>query len=65
MSRTPVSPPTNLPAAQLHMGRAKDTPSVKVIRRFAGAGFLVQPLDAGPLPAAKPTPGGSGTCPRN
>lgn len=43
--------PTNLLAAQPHMGRSKDTPAVKVIRRFASAGVLVQPLDAGPLPA--------------
>lgn len=43
--------PTNLLAAQPHMGRSQDTASVKIIRRLAGAGLLVQPLDAGPLPA--------------
>ncbi|MEV8540828.1 SDR family oxidoreductase [Streptomyces sp. NPDC051572] len=43
--------PTNLLAAQPHMGRSKDTASVRIIRRFASAGLLVQPLDAGPLPA--------------
>jgi NAD(P)-dependent dehydrogenase (short-subunit alcohol dehydrogenase family) len=43
--------PTNLLAAQPHMGRAKDTTVVKMVRRFARAGILVQPPEAGPLPA--------------
>ncbi|CAL9336984.1 SDR family oxidoreductase [Streptomyces sp. enrichment culture] len=43
--------PTNLLAAQPGMGRDKDTTSVKMIRRFARAGVLVQGPEAGPLPA--------------
>jgi NAD(P)-dependent dehydrogenase (short-subunit alcohol dehydrogenase family) len=43
--------PTNLLAAQPQLGRAKDTAPVKVIRRLARAGILVQPVEAGPLPA--------------
>lgn len=38
-------------AAQPHLGRAKDTTAVKLIRRLARAGILFQPVEAGPLPA--------------
>lgn len=43
--------PTNLLAAQPHMGRSKDTASVKLIRRLGRAGILIQPAEDGPLPA--------------
>jgi len=42
---------TNILAAQPHMGRPKDTLAVRVIRRFARAGFLFQTADGGLLPA--------------
>ncbi|KIF71838.1 short-chain dehydrogenase [Streptomyces sp. AcH 505] len=43
--------PSNLLAAQPHMGRTKDAPPLRLIRAFARAGFLFQPLEDGPLPA--------------
>ncbi len=43
--------PTNLLAAQPHLGRSKDTVAVRVIRRLGRAGILVQSPEAGPLPA--------------
>lgn len=43
--------PTNLMAAQPGMGRPKDTGLVKLVRRLGRAGILIQPVEAGPLPA--------------
>lgn len=48
--------PTNLLAAQPHMGRDKDTTSVKLIRRFARAGILVQPPRPGRCPPSTRRP---------
>ena len=42
---------TNLLAAQPHMGRTRDTLSVRVIRLLARAGVLLQTVDQGMLPA--------------
>ncbi|MET9257701.1 SDR family oxidoreductase [Streptomyces sp. NPDC003717] len=43
--------PSNLLAAQPHMGRSRDTTAVRLIRGMARTGVLVQPAEAGPLPA--------------
>lgn len=43
--------PSNLLGAQPHMGRTKDAPLLRLIRGFASAGILFQPLEDGPLPA--------------
>lgn len=42
---------TNLLAAQPHMGRSRDTMSVRLIRSFARMGFFTQTVDQGLLPA--------------
>ncbi|GAB2585273.1 short chain dehydrogenase [Paractinoplanes abujensis] len=43
--------PTNLLAAQPHMGRAKDTTSVRLIRTLSRHGILAGTPDSGALPA--------------
>ena len=53
---------TNLLAAQPHMGRSRDTMSVRLIRSFARMGVFTQTVDQGLLPAlyAATNPGAEG-----